>query len=149
MPNDPASPLPPATLWRTLGEVVAILSVAPGYKFFTLADLDWMVLPPLVAKQARLAHQGDRPIGVVLWAMLDNETAAQMLDPRFRLRPDQWTSGPNPWVTDLVHLGGPNSDLESAMLNDVRAQLPNTPPLRIRPIELLNKLQPENKTNEK
>jgi hemolysin-activating ACP:hemolysin acyltransferase len=134
-------PAPASTPWRALGEVAAILAVTPAYKFYSLADLEWLVMPPLQAQQCRICHKGPRPIGVVLWAMLDEETASHMLDPRFRLRPDQWTCGDQVWVTDLVHTGGSDPALSNAMLQDVRTVIGPDVPIHIRPLEMLAKLR--------
>jgi cytolysin-activating lysine-acyltransferase len=134
--------LPPATtIWRALGEVAAIFSVLPAYKFYTLADLEWLVVPALKAQQCRLCHKGTRPVGVVLWAKLDAETAGHMLDPRFRLRPDQWTCGDEVWVTDLVHVGGGDPELTNAMLQDLRNVLGPQTRIRVRPVEMLERLR--------
>ena len=140
-PHANEMPHPPATtLWRALGEVVAIFASSPAYKFFTLADLEWMAVPALQAGQFRLAHKGPRPVGVVLWAQVDPETASHMLDPRFRLRPDQWTSGDHLWVTDVVHTGGPDPELTNVMLQDVRALLGHDHTMHVRPMELIASL---------
>jgi len=136
-------PPPATTIWRALGGVLAILSVMPAYKFYSLADVEWMVVPALRAKQCRLCHKGTRPIGVVLWARLDAATASQMLDPRFRLRPDQWTCGDQVWVTDLVHVGGSDPELSNAMLQDLRNVLGAQTPIRVRQVEMLAKLRAE------
>ena len=124
---------------------MAILSTSPAYKFYTLADLEWLVVPALKADQFRLCHKGPRPIGVVLWAKLDADTASHMLDPRFRLRPDQWRCGDDVWVTDLVHVGGTDPALATAMLQDVKHVLGTDGPIHVRPVEVVAKLRAEGK----
>jgi hemolysin-activating ACP:hemolysin acyltransferase len=137
---DAATP-PATTIWSALGEVAAILSVSPGYKFYTLADLEWLVMPALQADQFRLCHKGARPIGVVFWAKLDAETASHMLDPRFRLRPDQWCCGDQVWITDVVHTGIADPELTATMLQDVRNVLGVEGPMHVRPLELIARLR--------
>jgi cytolysin-activating lysine-acyltransferase len=96
------------------GEIVAILARSPKYRHLTLADLEWLVLPPLLTNQFRIATTKMKgppdlpaPVGVALWAYVSPEVAAKLeLQQKdgamFRLAPQEWKSGDIPWLLDIV-----------------------------------------------
>ncbi len=93
------------------GEIVTLLMRAPGYKHYTLADLEWLVVPPLLTNQFTLAEARSKetgltaPVGVALWARVSDEVDQRLsgdLSRPIRLRPDEWNSGSNLWLIDAV-----------------------------------------------
>ncbi len=90
------------------GEIVALLARSPKYRHFSLADLEWLVAPPLLANQFRLVSgkvKGQAglqvPLGVAFWAFVSPEVAAtleaqQKDGAMFRLAPQEWKSGDIP-----------------------------------------------------
>ena len=93
------------------GEIVSVLMRSPHYKHYSLTDLEWLVVPPLLANQFSLAEARTKdgaipsPVGVALWAMVSEEVdekLSQNLDRPLRLRPDEWTSGNIPWLIDAI-----------------------------------------------
>src|SRR5262245_27187607 len=65
LPSSPAlvrneGALPPAArqmrLPQSFAQIVAVLMRDPGYKSLRVTDLEWLVLPPIMAGQFRLAH---------------------------------------------------------------------------------------------
>jgi len=96
------------------GEIVALLARAPKYRHYSLADLEWLVAPPLLANQFRLASGKVKgkaglqlPLGVAFWAFVSPEVAANLEAQQkdgamFRLAPQEWKSGEIPWLLDIV-----------------------------------------------
>lgn len=94
--------------------VVGILMRDPNFRNIQLADLQWLVIPPLMAGQSRIAHAGapeqpggaanDRrmiPVSVALWASVSDEIDARLaseLDKPVVLKPAEWKSGDNLWL---------------------------------------------------
>jgi hemolysin-activating ACP:hemolysin acyltransferase len=95
-----------------IGDLVVILSRSPAHKHYSFADLEWMVLPPVLAGQcyiveARHREQGFRtPIAALTWAFVsedvDKRLAQQCAGSRVCLRPDEWRSGEIAWLIDVV-----------------------------------------------
>jgi cytolysin-activating lysine-acyltransferase len=104
---------------QTFSQIVAVLMRDPTYRQMRLADLEWLVLPPILAGQFKLARapaqlltgktvatkpsQGDMlvPVGVALWARVSNavdRTLTECLDKEVRLQPTDWTSGDKIWL---------------------------------------------------
>lgn len=93
------------------GEIVSLLMRTPNYKHYTLADMEWMVVPPLLLNQvvvaeANMKEQGiSVPVGMAVWASVSDEVDAKLsgqLDRAVRLRPDEWRSGEHLWLIDVV-----------------------------------------------
>ncbi len=94
------------------GEIVALFMRSPGHKHYSLSDLEWMVLPAVMANQFAFANAKAKnntslsvPVGVALWARVSEEVDAEIssnLDRPLRLRPDQWSSGDINWLVDVI-----------------------------------------------
>ena len=89
-----------------------------NFRKMRLADLEWLVLPPVMAGQYRLAQapspvgrvkgkdgseQGGVlvPVAVALWARVSDgidKALSESLDKPVRLRPNEWASGDNIWL---------------------------------------------------
>jgi len=98
----------------SIGDLAVVLSRSPVHKYFSLADIEWMILPPVTVGQfyvVEAAHKerGFRaPIAVATWAFVSEEVDRRLQEQagkHIRLRPDEWTSGKIGWLVDLV--GGP------------------------------------------
>ena len=109
-------------LAQSFAQVVAVLMRDPNFKKLSLADLEWLVLPPLMAGQFRLAHlqtpqPGNEnqpgmlvPVGVALWARVSpaiDKRLSENLDEAVRLQPNEWASGDNIWL--MVAAGDPRT----------------------------------------
>lgn len=93
------------------GEIVSVLMRSPHYRHYSLADLEWLIVPPLLANQFTLAEARTKeggipsPVGVALWARVSQEVEEKLstnLDKPLRLRPDEWTSGDRLWLIDAI-----------------------------------------------
>ncbi len=93
-----------------LGQIVAVLMQSPQHKHYSLADLEWLVLPAVLSGQFRVvqaqAQQSGAvaPVGVAMWATVSAEADKRLSDlsAPARLRPDEWRSGDIPWLMELV-----------------------------------------------
>ena len=96
---------------QDFSQVVAVLMRAPNYKTLRISDLEWLVIPPLLAGQARVAlsrYSKDGPIGPVaaaLWARVSesvDKRLSQDLEKPPLLRSSEWTSGDILWLMTLA-----------------------------------------------
>jgi hemolysin-activating ACP:hemolysin acyltransferase len=92
-------------------QIASLLMRSPHYRHYTLGDLEWLVIPPLVTGQyivanTRLQQNGATvPIAMALWASVSAEVdkkLAENLHLPVRLRPDEWRSGDVLWLIDAV-----------------------------------------------
>jgi cytolysin-activating lysine-acyltransferase len=102
---------------QSFAQVVAVLMRDARFRNFRIADLEWLVLPPVMAGQFALGHAGRPPepgkgqqgvavpVALALWARVSPEVdkaLSENLDKQVRLRPDQWTSGDIVWLMGLA-----------------------------------------------
>jgi cytolysin-activating lysine-acyltransferase len=103
---------------QSFAQVVAVLMRDANFRQMRLADLEWLVLPPVMAGQFTLAQapapvgrlkgkDGGReggvlvPVAVALWARVSDaidKTLSENLDKPVRLGPADWASGDNVWL---------------------------------------------------
>lgn len=128
--------LPPAGAARTvsavLGEVVWLLTQSPQHKqAFFLGDLEWMAMPPIILQQFRMFYAKDRPIGVVLWAFVNDEVEARLLSGNARMRPQDWKCGDKLWIVEVVAPFGGTDE----MLKDLKGKVFKDREVRFRAVE--------------
>lgn len=112
----------------SFSQIVAVLMRDPNFRNLRLADLEWLVIPPILSGQFRLAQApvqagGPRgqtakandkgqeggilvPVAVALWARVSanlDKGLSSNLDKEVKLHPAQWASGDNIW---LMAVGG-------------------------------------------
>lgn len=93
----------------TFGEIVSVLMRQPSGKTHALNELEWMVIPPLMANQFSVAEAQSKaqgfvaPIALLLWARVSAEVDNRLtteLDKPVRLSPAEWTSGDIVWLIE-------------------------------------------------
>ncbi|TWB39216.1 toxin-activating lysine-acyltransferase [Nitrospirillum pindoramense] len=118
----PAAPpaAPPHTVSHMFGEIVWLLTQSPIHRHLKLADLEWLVMPPLLAEQYRIYRDGTKPVGVVTWGYLSEEAEARLTAGE-RPQVGDWKSGDRCWIIDLVAPTTTAENLLAArMLDDLR-----------------------------
>jgi hemolysin-activating ACP:hemolysin acyltransferase len=114
----PASALDEKTqaFWRGklaaahFASAVSLFLRSPAHRHYTLADLEWCLLPALalnqyMAGEARLPDGQAVPTALVLWARVSAEIDARLsAGPRYpiRLHSNEWQSGDVIWIVDAV-----------------------------------------------
>ncbi len=124
----------PVTLF---GEIISVMMSSPGYKHYSLADLEWLVMPAIFNNQFILAEASAKegappaPVALALWASVSEEVDAKLsenLERPWRLRPDEWNSGEIIWLLDAI---GP-SKIINAVVEQLRSTRLAGKPVRIR-----------------
>ena len=92
-------------------QITSLLVRSPVYRHFALADLEWLVIPPLATGMFAVAEVKAQPDGpgvpaaAVLWASVSPEVDARLsgnAPAPIRLRPDEWRSGDQLWIIAAV-----------------------------------------------
>ena len=105
---------PPAgkapTVSHLLGEMTWLLSQSPLHKALAIGDLEWLIMPALIHEQFYIFKDGDKPVGLALWAKCNDEAERKleggMIEPENRLTLEEWTSGDRIWLVDLIAFRG-------------------------------------------
>ena len=117
----------------SIGDICVVMSKAPAYKFHTLADIEWLVLPAVLAGQFYIAsfaseergHQA--PGGVVTWAKVSADVDQRLSNEgssKRRLKPEEWTSGEHTWLIDVI---GPPAVIDHALRQLASSDLGRNP----------------------
>jgi cytolysin-activating lysine-acyltransferase len=117
-----AHPTPHPTVAAVLGELVWLLAQSQGHKYLFMADLEWLVMPPILLNQFRVFHADSKPIGFALWAACSAPVEARLAGGMARMQPQDWQSGPALWIVDLVapfgHIDVMLDDLRKTVFSD-------------------------------
>ena len=121
----------------SFGEIVSVLMRSGSYKHFSLSDLEWLVVPPVLTQQfvlaeARKGEDGiSAPIAVALWASVSDEVDKKLMamtSGPLKLRPDEWKSGEILWLIDAI---GPQQVL-TGMVDNLQKNVFKGRPLKVR-----------------
>ena len=107
-----------------LGHALWLMSHSPLHKYFFVADLEWMLVPPIVQGQFRLWMDKGRPEGFATWAFVSDSVEARLKQGTNRLGPQEWKCGSHLWLIDMViPFGGQENalkDLHASVFQDRR-----------------------------
>jgi cytolysin-activating lysine-acyltransferase len=104
------------TVAQLFGEIVWLFTQSPKHKNFFLSDLEWLVMTPVLLRQFRVFYAPDRPIGVALWAYVNDDVEQRLMGGHARLAPADWKSGEKLWLVDVV---APYGGID-AMIQDLK-----------------------------
>lgn len=84
---------PKKTVSQVLGEIAWLMSQSPEHKHYSLADLEWLIMPPVMLEQFRIYYHNNMPVACALWAYVTPETEEKLKSGVKRLRPEEWCGG--------------------------------------------------------
>src|SRR5882724_3873115 len=93
---------PPKTVSQVLGEITWLMTQSPRHKSMSLGDLEWFLMPAILLKQFRIFYKGEQPVGIALWALVDEIVAKRIDAGDKRLTAVEWKSGSNVRIVDVV-----------------------------------------------
>jgi len=99
-----------------MGPILMLYMQSAHRRHNFLADLEWLLLPPLMNKQCKLYMKQEYPVSFLSWAFLDKDAEKRLLSSGGRLRPGDWKCGDRLWIIDIV---APFGGVEE-MLRDIR-----------------------------
>lgn len=106
---------------QSFADIVAVLMRDPEFRQRPIADLEWLVIPPVLSGQFRLGHTVARPpaakaaygvpgktdggvlvpAAVALWASVSpaiDKRLSENLDQPLQLKPTEWATGDQLWL---------------------------------------------------
>ncbi len=127
--TEPAAAKAAPTVASVLGEICWLFSMTPSHRYFFMADLEWLVMTPIMKQQFRIYRdEQGRPMGLVLWAKLNEEAEQRLLQGATRIRPQDWDSGDRHWIIDIVDLSG--GQRAQQMVDDMKTAVFKDTPFR-------------------
>jgi cytolysin-activating lysine-acyltransferase len=104
---------PSKTVAQVLGEITWLMTQSPRHKAIPLGDLERLLMPAILLRQFRIFYKGEQPVGVALWALVDDLVAKRIDDNDKRLAAVEWKSGTNLRITDIVAPFGGEAEMRS------------------------------------
>jgi len=96
----------PPTVSHLLGEMAWLLTQSPIHRAMQIDALEWLLMPALLKRQFYIFRDGDKPIGLALWAKCDKTAEKKlekgMIEPENRLALEEWDGGEAVWLVDLI-----------------------------------------------
>lgn len=100
---------------ESFGKIVMSMMMMPRYRNETVADLNHLVLEPLIRDRIAMAYPADKEqgkltdvTGVAIWASVSEEANARIREQikagvfPLRLKPEDWNSGDINWLIDVI-----------------------------------------------
>ena len=128
---------------ESFGNVVMTMMMLPRYRHQSLADLQHLVLEPLIRDRVAIAYPGkteDRlaadMAGLAIWASVSDAVEAKIREQigagvfPIKLQADDWTSGENNWLLDVI---APDAKTTAAVIANFR-QLVKEGGLKLHPL---------------
>ena len=96
-----------------MAQVMPLVALSKRYKHLTMADMEWLVIAPLLQNQIAIAHHRDKTgevgaAGMVIWAKVTEDTETKIKEQitsgvfPIRLKADEWRGGDRVWVLDVI-----------------------------------------------
>jgi cytolysin-activating lysine-acyltransferase len=106
---------PPKTVAQVLGEIAWLMTQSPRHKAISLGDLEWLLMPAILLRQFRIFYHGEQPVGVVLWALIDDLVAQRIDAGDRRLTAVEWKSETNMRIVELVAPFGGEAEMREQL----------------------------------
>jgi cytolysin-activating lysine-acyltransferase len=94
------------TVSHVLGEMAWLLTQSPLHRGLEISALEWLAMPALIHRQFYIFRDGEKPVGLALWAKCGAAAEAKlergMIEPENRLTLEEWASGDSLWLVDLI-----------------------------------------------
>ncbi|WP_151971933.1 toxin-activating lysine-acyltransferase [Erythrobacter sp. EC-HK427] len=83
-----------------------LMTQSPIHKAMTIDAIEWLCMPALLKRQFYIFRDGEKPVGLALWARCSPEAEKKLenglIEPENRLSLEEWDGGPNVWLVDLI-----------------------------------------------
>ena len=85
-----------------LGPVLLLYMQSSHRRYSFIGDLEWLLMPPLVAGQCKLFMKEEYPTSFISWAFLSKEAEQRLFQNGGKLRPEDWNCGDRLWIIDII-----------------------------------------------
>ena len=83
-------------------EVLELFAASPAHQDYTEVDLQNVIMPALILRQAFLYWDEGKLVGFASLAFMSEELSDAFAKRQHRLTPADWVSGKEPWIVDLI-----------------------------------------------
>ncbi|WP_162528233.1 toxin-activating lysine-acyltransferase [Gemmobacter caeruleus] len=114
-PPPHAAPLTPGSeeFLRSLGQITWLMGLSDSHRDLPIHEIEARIQVPLMLRQVRIYTEGPRPIAALTWAGVSESIRQALQFPQFRMRMQDWRSGPDIIVVDCISPFAPREKFEA------------------------------------
>ncbi len=86
----------------SIGQITELMRQSRAHRHLFIADMEWLVIPPVMQRQFRIYRQNQVPVAYVSWARVNEEVEARLKSGQVRLKPNEWNCGDRNWIIDII-----------------------------------------------
>lgn len=93
------------TVSHLFGELTWLFTQSPKHNGLPIAELIWQLMPAIARRQFHLFREGERAVGVAIWALLDERGERSFIDGQFYppyVGEEAWDAGDRLWLINLL-----------------------------------------------
>jgi hemolysin-activating ACP:hemolysin acyltransferase len=83
-------------------EALKLFNMSEIHRYWSVADLDRLLIPPLEIDQCIFASRNNSIIGFCTWGLFSNRVSNGFANRSHLLQREDWKSGDNLWIVDLI-----------------------------------------------
>ena len=87
---------------EAVGKITWLMGHSDQHCDWTVDDLHRLIIPPVALQQFRIWQVDEHPVGLMTWALFNEETEAGYLDGSRKIQPDDWNAGDRLWLVDFI-----------------------------------------------
>lgn len=86
-----------------LGEATWLMTQSIVHRFnFFVADMEWLILAPIIHGQFKLYRSEGKPAALAVWALTSDEVSKRLEIGLGKMPLKDWTSGDQIWLIDVI-----------------------------------------------
>lgn len=114
--------LTPEQKIKLIGEIASLMIASDIHVLYHLEDIRDIFLPAVDCNQFLIYRNKEKfPVGFVCWAFLSDKIEKLYEEGKYKLKPQDWQSGDNGWIIELIAPYGHGKTIISELRTNVFA----------------------------
>lgn len=110
----------PQNRFKIVGEIASLMVSSDLHINYRIADIRDIFVPAIDCNQFRIYHNQNKfPVGFVCWAYLSDEIDKLYAEGKYKIKPQDWNSGKNGWIIELIAPFGHGKKIISELRNQI------------------------------
>lgn len=110
----------PENRFKIVGEVASLMVSSNLHINYRIADIRDIFVPAIDCNQFRIYHNQNKfPVGFVCWAYFSDEIDKLYAEGKYKIKPQDWNSGKNGWIIELIAPFGHGKKIISELRNQI------------------------------
>lgn len=123
--GDPNAKIDQKTFASVFGQAVWLMTMSNDHREFKVKELDARLAAPILLRHFKLYSKEDKPVAFLTWAGVSHEVKSKYEAGGVTLALEDWRSGPNLIVVDVIAPFSKDADIRARFFADVEPSLPH------------------------